>query len=214
MKPRLLDLFCGAGGAGMGYHRAGFDVTGVDIRPQPRYPFAFVQGDALEYIAAHGCEYDVIHASPPCQLYSAMRRVHPKAAYPDLIDPVRRLLIATDRPYVIENVELAPLLSPVMLCGTMFGLRVFRHRLFESPLLIMRLEHMPHRHFGKSQKQGRPATAERPYLCVTGNFGNRAYARAAMGIDWMVKRELSQAIPPAYTEWIGQQLMLAIQAAP
>src|SRR5262252_422519 len=107
-RPRLLDLFCGAGGAAMGYSRAGFDVTGVDHRPMPRYPFVFVQADALEYVAEHGREYDVIHASPPCRAYSRMRRIT-KREYPELIAPTRATLDAVGRPFVIENVEHAPL---------------------------------------------------------------------------------------------------------
>lgn len=131
-KPRLLDLFCKAGGAGYGYWQAGFDVVGVDIEPQKRYPFTFIQADALEYLARHGGEYDAIHASPPCQAFSKMKnpdKAHRKA-HPDLVDPVRELLMRTGRPYIIENVPGAPLLSPVTLCGSQFGLKVYRHRVF------------------------------------------------------------------------------------
>ena len=132
MRPRLLDLFCGAGGAGMGYSRAGFEVVGVDIAPQKHYPFEFHQADALEYLAQHGAEFDAIHASPPCQRYSAI--THAKRTennYPDLIPSTREALIKCDRPYVIENVPRAPLINPLILCGTMFDLHVIRHRLFE-----------------------------------------------------------------------------------
>ena len=126
--PRLLDLFCSAGGAAMGYHRAGFDVTGVDINPQPRYPFAFVQGDALEYVAAHGHEYDAIHASPPCQRYSKATIVHAgvRETHPDLVAPARELLVASGAEWIIENVVGAPLIAPARLCGTMFGLTFAR----------------------------------------------------------------------------------------
>jgi site-specific DNA-cytosine methylase len=131
MKPRLLDLFCGAGGAGMGYHRAGFEVVGVDIAPQPHYPFEFHQGDALEYLAAHGHEFDAIHASPPCQRYSSIQRITKnKHKWPDLVDPVRQLLIKSGKPYVIENVQGAPLRVDAFMCGSMFGLGMIRHRIF------------------------------------------------------------------------------------
>jgi DNA (cytosine-5)-methyltransferase 1 len=144
---RLLDLFCGAGGAAMGYHRAGFDeIVGVDIEPQPRYPFAFFQGDALEYCAAHGSEFDAIHASPPCQAYTRMARGLLESQgrgreYPDLIHATRSALHLAGVVSVIENVPGAPLLGPVMLCGSSFGLLVQRHRLFEStvPMLVPQL---------------------------------------------------------------------------
>jgi DNA (cytosine-5)-methyltransferase 1 len=137
-RPRLLDLFSGAGGCAMGYHRAGFDVVGVDNRTQPRFPFAFVQADALEYLAAHGQEYDAIHASPPCQAYSRATAWRGKrSAHPDLIDATRTALLTTGRPYVIENVQEARfrLREPLMLCGSFFGLRIRRHRYFEAPSL-------------------------------------------------------------------------------
>src|ERR1035437_665181 len=138
-KPRLLDLFCCAGGAAMGYHRAGFEVVGVDIKPQPHYPFEFHQGDALTY-PLEG--FDAYHASPPCQRFSAMQMIHHnQEVWPDLVDPIRQRLIATRKPYVIENVPATPLRVDLMLCGTMFGLRMPRHRIFESnitmPLLTL-----------------------------------------------------------------------------
>jgi DNA (cytosine-5)-methyltransferase 1 len=126
--------------------------------------------------------------------------------YPMLIDETRRLLIATGKPYAIENVEGAPL-EGVTLCGTMFGLKVFRHRIFESNVFMLQPPHITHRLFGKAAKQGKQATEERQYLVVTGNFSGQDYARRAMGIDWMTRGELSEAIPPAYTQWIGQRLM-------
>ena len=143
MKPRLLDLFCGAGGAGMGYSWAGFDVVGVDVNPQPNYPFEFHQADALAY-PLDG--FDAIHASPPCQAYSRLRRMRPGKYYPDLVEATRARLVAADRPYAIENVPGAPLLSPLLLCGEYFGLGAMcdggwrplrRHRLFETRQLIM-----------------------------------------------------------------------------
>ena len=133
MKPRLLDLFCGAGGAAMGYHRAGFEVVGVDNRPQPNYPFEFWQRDAL--LVLRTCDpfdFDAIHASPPCQAFTAYQRTCNVGDYPDLIAPVRELLKATGLPYVIENVHGAPLLESVVLCGSQFDLDVQRHRLFET----------------------------------------------------------------------------------
>ena len=136
-RPKLLDLFCGAGGCSVGYHRAGFDVTGVDARPQPSYPFAFVQADALAYLGEHGREYDAVHASPPCQRYSIARRIHGNGeTHPDLLEPTRAALVSNGRPWIIENVPGAPVRFPVLLCGLMFGLRVFRHRLFESSVLL------------------------------------------------------------------------------
>ena len=118
MTPRLLDLFCGAGGAGMGYHRAGFEVVGVDIKPQPRYPFEFHQADALTFVAEYGDRFDAVHASPPCQRFSDLAKRNGNAdEWPDLIEPLRPILRMIGRPYVIENVEGAPLRDPAMLCG-------------------------------------------------------------------------------------------------
>lgn len=205
-KPKLLDLFCCAGGAGMGYHRAGFDVTGVDIEPQPRYPFQFIQADALEYLAAHGHEYDVIHASPPCQKYGKTK--HLAGDHPKLIEPIRRLILKAGKPYVIENVPGAPLCNPLLLNGAMFGMRILRDRLFESnvplPLVLLPQNQKP-------VKMGRPV-CEGDVLQPVGNFSGVGYAREQMGIDWMVGNELSQAIPPAYTEFIGRFMMQYITA--
>ncbi len=203
-RPRLLDLFCGAGGAGDGYHRAGFDVTGVDINPQPRYPFAFVQGDALEYVAAHGREYDLIHASPPCQAHMRLRH-WTKKEYPDLVAATRAALTATGRPYVIENVPDAPLINPVMLCGSMFGLRVIRHRIFETSARLAFPPATCSHPKGAVGRRGNEGTRE--WITVTGHFSGVEKARQAMGIDWMTQRELSQAIPPAYTEWLGTRIL-------
>ena len=135
VRPRLLDLFCGAGGAARGYQMAGFHVTGVDIKPQPNYAGdVFVQADALEYVAAHGHEFDAIHASPPCHAYSTVtgRNRRNTKRYPDLIPPTRELLLVCGSPWIMENVEGAPIKSPVRLCGSSFGLDVRRHRLFET----------------------------------------------------------------------------------
>jgi DNA (cytosine-5)-methyltransferase 1 len=149
---RLLDLFCGAGGAAVGYHRAGFDqIVGVDIEPQPRYPFEFVQEDAFSFLNSHGREFDLIHASPPCQAYSALRTMWNDREHPDFIGPLRATLLSAARPYIIENVIGAPLISPVMLCGTMFNLGIadaelWRHRLFEiHPLRLLLTPTCQHR---------------------------------------------------------------------
>lgn len=210
-KPRLLDLFCGAGGAAMGYARAGFEVVGVDINPQPHYPFEFHQGDAMTF-PLDG--FDAIHASPPCQRYSVATVFHPgrQAQHPDLVDPCRDRLQSAGVPWVIENVMGAPLRNPIMLCGTMFdGLRVYRHRNFEASPAI----YWPPQHY---QHPERPAEVGRRvpdhgWMTVAGHFSDVKAASRAMGIDWMTRDELRQAIPPAYTEWIGKQLLAAIEVA-
>lgn len=208
---KLLDLFCGAGGAGMGYHRAGFEVTGVDIRPQPRYPFAFIQGDALEYLAAHEREYDLIHSSPPCQGYSRLAYMRDLSAYPKLIEPLRELLIATGKPYIIENVPDAPLINPLMLCGTMFGLRTHKHRIFESKPPVWfapgQCNNARVNPKGSGKRLGQYYDLDSPMVTVAGHLFSREAGSRAMGIDWMTKNELAQAIPPAYTEWIGRRIM-------
>lgn len=213
MRPRLLDLFSCAGGAAMGYHRAGFEVVGVDIEPQPRYPFEFHQGDALEFAARHWREFDAIHASPPCQHFSDLAKRNGNADdWPDLIHPTRVVAIATGLPYVIENVEGAPLRDPVWLCGTQFPeLAVIRHRGFESNIDIPALPHGDHplvftmdkrkAHYGKLDQNT-------SFVQVTGG-GNATVANKAraMGIDWMTGKELNEAIPPAFTEYLGRHLL-------
>jgi len=230
MRPRLLDLFCGAGGAAMGYHRAGFEVVGVDIKPQPRYPFEFVQEDALGFVRAliekregfivkYGREGSVehfvaIHASPPCQGY------HSLGDGPQLIGESRALLEQTGLPYVIENIEAArwALKDPVLICGTMFDpiLGVRRHRLFESnwgltyPQWSCRHDLSEPRF--RIYEHGR--WNMRRFAAVYGHGGGKANAEGpeAMGIDWMTRSELVEAIPPAYTELIGHQLMSHLKA--
>jgi DNA (cytosine-5)-methyltransferase 1 len=213
VKPKLLDLFCCAGGVAAGYARAGFEVVGVDIKPQRNFPFEFVQADALTLPMGFLQSFDAIHASPPCQSYSDLAKRNGNAhEWPRLIEPVREMLIKTGKPYVIENVEGAPLLNPAVLCGTMFkGLRVLRHRLFESNFLIIVPPHGKHPRchtFDKRKSQYGKTDDMIDFVSVNGG-GNCsiAAARDAMGIDWMTKGELNEAIPPAYTEFIGKQLM-------
>jgi len=209
MTPRLLDLFCGAGGCSVGYRRAGFDVVGVDNRPQPNYPFEFHQADALTF-PLDG--FDAIHASPPCPAYSLVSGFQRVAAsHPDLIDPVRAQLAAWGGPSVIENVPGAPLRRDVVLCGEMFGLRVHRHRVFETRwFFVMQPPHSRHTlRGGLTNCETGPGIAR----WITGNYADHEDASAAMGIDWMTRRELTQAIPPAYTEHIGHYLMAALQPA-
>lgn len=208
MTYRLLDLFCGAGGAGMGYHRAGFEVVGVDLHPMKRYPFEFHQADALAYVSEHGHLFDVIHASPPCQAYSVTAHLS-SGNYPMLVEEVRALLLATGKPYVIENVVGAPLDNPLLLCGTMFGLRVRRHRLFECrPPIWFPPGPCQCKHQRTNSHRGLSSFATgAKLLTVAGNNYPADEGREAMGIDWMVREELSESIPPAYTEFIGRQIM-------
>ena len=219
---KLLDLFCGAGGAAMGYYRAGFtDIVGVDIEPQPRYPFVFVQGDALEYLESHGTEFDLIHASPPCQFASEATPMEHRKRHTNYIPATRVLIQAIDKPYVIENVEGARswLVNPVMLCGTMFDLPIWRHRYFETsptvwmsphscrhikrPITIHSGSHTrktwePVRVTGGAMKHN--GVIERPRESVD-------VVREAMGIPWMTQQDLTQAVPPIYTEWLGGQML-------
>jgi DNA (cytosine-5)-methyltransferase 1 len=212
MKPRLLDLFCGAGGASMGYHRAGFEVVGVDIKPQPHYPFEFHLGDALEY-PLDG--FDVIHASPPCQAYSSLKNL-PKQAHlqrADLLGEVRIRLMASGVPYVIENVPGAPMRADLIMCGCMFGLSVRRQRWFEiwPAMFAMTLSHR-HDYNPIAVYGDHPEKSKRKP--GGGGYINRAHtleqAQEAMGIDWMTWREITQAIPPSYTECIGEHLLTAL----
>lgn len=207
---KLLDLFCCAGGAAMGYHRAGFDVTGVDITVQPNYPFKFIQADALKLDRKFIRTFDVIHASPPCQAYSDLAARNGNVdEWPQLVEPVRAILKRSGLPYIIENVDGAPLVNYVVLCGVMFpGLRVLRHRLFETNFPVITPPHGKHprchtfdkrkSHYGKTDEW-------KDFVSVNGG-GNCsvAAARDAMGIDWMTKKEINEAIPPIYAEFTGK----------
>lgn len=207
---RILDLFCGAGGAAMGYHMAFPDaeIIGVDIKPQPRYPFTFIQSDAMQWLDDSKW-YDLIHASPPCQAFSITgnlaRAQGKKASDLDLLTPLRPLLRASGIPYVIENVPGAPLEDPVTLCGSTFGLRVRRHRLFESSLDLQ--PHGQCRH----KEQGKPVGVYYSIGDKIPSGGTTATsledAQDAMGIDWMTWNELKEAIPPQYTFFLGRQML-------
>lgn len=202
---RLLDLFCCEGGASMGYHRAGFDVVGVDLDPRfaKRYPFEFHAGDAIEFVKEHGHEFDAIHASPPCQSFTKAQRIQGND-HPDLIGPTRDALIAAGKPYVIENVPGAPLDDPIELCGAMFYLSTYRHRLFESNVALTAPAHPAHR--WATTKMGRPV---RPgeFMHVVGNFSGVALGRAVMEMPWASRDGLREAVPPAYTQHLGRQLI-------
>lgn len=198
---RALDLFCCAGGASMGLSRAGFDVTGVDIKPQPRYPFTFHQADAMTF-PLDG--FDFIWASPPCQKFCALRTREDLSGYPDLIEPIRARLLANGVPFIIENVPGAPIRHDLTLCGGMFGLRSYRHRHFESSFPITQPEH--HKHTMRVNRRGenrRVHWAKGGFLTITGDVGTYC-GPEAMGIDWMNGTEMSEAIPPAYAELIGR----------
>ena len=245
-KPRLLDLFCCAGGAATGYHRAGFDVFGVDIDGQPNYPFDFCRTNAmttLDHLLHDGQmgwfiheaggypmgpqrwlslrDFDAIHASPPCQRFSDLAKRNGNAEdWPDLVGPVRELLDATGLPYVIENVEGAPLVEPIMLCGAMFPeLRVYRHRLFESNLSLVAPEHPKHTeltftHDKRKRHYGQALDLSTMRVQVTGGGNAPVWAKrhAMGGLDWMTGREVNEAIPPAYAEYIGRQLIAHLNA--
>jgi DNA (cytosine-5)-methyltransferase 1 len=206
---KMLDLYCGAGGAGMGYSLAGFDVVGVDINPQRNYPFAFHRADAIDYLAQHGWEFDAIHASPPCQSYSQMSNCRPGLAetYPDLVAATRAMLDFLGKPYVMENVVGSPVRPDITLCGHMFGLPLYRHRVFESNYELAQLPHVKHTLPGSKAGHWTPGHI----ISVSGNCAPIALAREAMGIDWTNRHELAESIPPAYTQHIGGQIMNQIE---
>lgn len=252
---RILDLYCGDGGAGVGYSRAGFWVVGVDKFAHPRYPFDFVQMDAIEALFRlwigwpifdsvglpwYLKDFDAIHASPPCQAYSNI--TPDKSKHKDMIPATRDLLLAIGKPYVIENVmgAIRHLRAPIWLCGMVFGLKVYRHRAFESNKLLLAPPHWPHRDNtpraghgvssagfisvtsgGTSLKVNPsarrrgvlPGVSKKGFVSVTGHITGVEFCRQAMDIDWMAGKGLSQAIPPAYTEYIGKQLISYIEAS-
>lgn len=221
IRPRLLDLFCCAGGASMGYHRAGFDVVGVDINPQPNYPFEFHRADAIEFAIERAFQFDAVHASPPCQTFSSLTagnrgRDGWTDGHLDSLSTVRQYFSYLEMPYVIENVQGAPLRPDIKLCGLMFGLPTFRHRLFElGHWAAEPLEHPSHKgHRVAGWRHG--VKHEGNVYGVYGNGGGKptiAQAQEALGIDWTVSRaELNEAIPPAYTEYLGRRLMAHITA--
>lgn len=214
-RPLALDLFCGAGGAAMGLYRAGFDVVGIDIKRQPRYPFPFIQADALKPPVRLG-DFDLIWASPPCQAYSKLAAMHPERSWPDLLPATRAMLESSGVPFIIENVEGAPMAHAnrldgrfgIVLCGTMFSLGVERGELRR------------HRAFETTFSVSQPACSHRRRAVgVYGHGGHtgkhrmlyRQEASEAMGIDWCNRDEMTQAIPPAYSEHIGRYAMMALE---
>ena len=211
---RLLDLYCKAGGASKGYWLAGFEVVGVDIKKQKRYPYEFIQADCLELMKDMDFlrSFDVITASPPCQTHSItqhLRNAQGKSTDKiDLIPQTREALIASGKPYVIENVPGAPLINPIQMCGSYFGLKVRRHRLFESNIQLTSS-------VCKHKEQGKPVGIYGSMRDEIPGGGHTAksieQAREAMGIDWMIWGELVEAIPPAYTETIGKQILSVIK---
>lgn len=209
---RVLDTYSCQGGAAKGYSDAGAEVTGVDLVHQPRFPFAFIQADAIEYIREHGHEYDLIHASPPCQHDSDCQRIMGND-HPDLIGPTREALELTGLPYVIENVggAVPKLKNPVELCGAMFALETYRHRYFEvSGFTLTAPEHPEHT--ARQVKMGR---APRPgeFIQAVGNFSGVSRVREDWGVPWMNRDGIREAIPPAYTEYIGRQFISHLKEA-
>jgi DNA (cytosine-5)-methyltransferase 1 len=229
---RILDLFCGAGGAGMGYSLAGFEVVGVDLEPQPRYPFEFVQGDALEFLDAGGARgFDAVHASPPCQAYTALRSLPwlRDRVYWESIPPTLERLERLEVPWILENVQRAPV-DGITLCGTMFGLEwpdglpIYRHRRFASSEFLLAPGHPKHHRTLATGDDGRPhgnrdrmdvrgahVRGRRPRLnngrVIGGHQAATLVAADPMGVGWMVGDEAGQSIPPAYTQWLGEQLL-------
>lgn len=207
-RPRCLDLFCGAGGASMGLHRAGFDVVGVDIKKQPRYPFPFIQGDALRPPVRLE-DFDLVWASPPCQAHSSMKNMKNRRIHRSVLLETRELLLRSGRHWVCENVPGAPMPLAFRLCGSSLGLSVRRHRLFEASFMVM----VP-------QCQHRQAGEVVTVLSRGGGGSRRKKARPlcermrAMGMDWVDDYGLSQAIPPAYSEHIGKYALMALNLEP
>ena len=208
--PKLLDLFCGGGGASYGYELAGWSVTGVDIVPQPKYRGQFIQADAFDYLRRHHNKYDVIHASPPCQAYSkaSMQFRLKGKRYPDFIVLLREYFKQHNIPYVIENVPGSPLINPVILCGTMFGLQTYRHRLFESNWPIIQPKHP--QHIAPNARMGRKPKSHE-FIQYVGHFSGVKIVQDMTGLHWLGQKELAQSIPPQYTKYIGHQLLINLQ---
>lgn len=203
-RPMALDLFCCEGGASMGLFQAGFNVVGVDIAPMPRYPFEFHLGDALTYPTAG---FDFIWASPPCQLFSPLARREDLSAYEDLIEPTRAKLKASGLPWVMENVPDAPLRADLTLCASAFGLRSYRHRIFECSFPVIQPLHPPHlRRVNRRGENRRQHWANGGHITITGDIGVYI-GPEAMGIDWMSGNGLSEAIPPVYSKYIAGQYL-------
>ncbi|WML81963.1 SAM-dependent methyltransferase [Streptomyces sp. VNUA74] len=203
-RPRLLDLYCCQGGAGKGYDDAGFDVTGVDKDPQPRYPYRFIQADAITFVLEHGAAFDFIHASPPCQHDTDCQRIQGNT-HPDLIAPTRTALEASGRPWVMENVggAVPKLRAPVMLCGQMFALANYRHRFFETDGGFTLTQPGHPAHVVPQAKMGRPVPPGH-YGQFVGNFSGVPLARAVLEVPWMNRDGIRECIPPAYAEHIGR----------
>jgi DNA (cytosine-5)-methyltransferase 1 len=212
-RPLLLDAFCKAGGAGMGYFRAGFEVVGVDIEPQPNYPFPFIQADAIAFIKAFAWMFDVLTGSPPCHDHTTLKSRAGTNGTGWLLEATRDVFEASGKPYVIENVPGSPMRADAIYCGEMFDLRTVRHRWFETntgPIEVpphpLGDEH-PRRHLRKtSTLKRRKCLAAGHNISVTGDVGSYL-GEVCMGVTWMTGNELSQAIPPAYTEHLGRQLI-------
>lgn len=208
---RVLDGCCGGGGASRGWHDAGFEVVGVDIAPQPEYPYEFIQGDAIAFIADHLDDFDVFSVSPPCQAASSLTKGTNKGRlYPQLIPQFREVLQRTNKPWFMENVVGAPMRTNLLLCGEMFRLGVIRHRIFEiGNARIVPQRHYPHRGRVRGWRHGE--NFDGPYSQVYGEGGGKGSVeqwQRAMKIDWISDRgTLAEAIPPAYTQFIGTQMM-------
>lgn len=216
-KPRLLDLFCCQGGAHYGYEQAGFEVTGVDIEPQPKHASRFtgngifIQADAIDFLLEHGEEYDAIHASPPCQKYSmsSMQFRLLGKQYPNLVEATRVAMAKFKKPTVIENVPGAPLINPIILCGSMFNIPTYRHRLFETNWGLQAPIHPVHNQ--PNAKMGRPIK-KGEFIQYVGHFPGVQYVRDFTECQWMDQYGLAQSIPPQYTKHIGIELIKYINS--
>lgn len=211
---RLLDLYCGGGIVADGYAAAGFvEIVGVDIEPQPYYPYEFVQGDAIEYALENGHKFDLIHASPPCLKYTPLSRLQKGKEYPDLVDATRETLMLVGVPWVMENVKEAPMTNYLLLCGTMFGLRTRRHRVFETWPVQLMFSPMSCSCKGRTyglydREKGTPSLENSDLITITGNGYKSADGRKAMGVKrYVPKSVLSKGVPPIYGKWIAEQMM-------